>query len=549
VFGLAYDLLFRRLLTLKARTRLITEEIKPIKLNYKSIVFFVPLLSLVLLLSQSAVAQIPPDDCAAIVTNHKNNRETFIDEYATRIATSPMQNETWIQKAEKTNLETPTVFLVIENAALKQLNDRMKDKTLPTALTNLHQTFDMQEIDHVLLSYQNVSALPYSDYKSTRFAFQTKSKSKPLSDDFMLQLHAAYARSQNRYHYELETKKILRAEDGDPSKWYRGGTGSTADKASIAARVAFRIAGPNALVDFDDEKVQRYIEGRLSLIHNQQSELNVSLRGSPLLIETPNAPGLFALRTPIFEVYRKYPEAALFKEVLKRRFEYDAADDQIQLIRNYIQNANIFSPALHIRSREIASLSGSQYGGFSIDFVGIGGLNLSQTARALSVSTTIEQAIANVRANELALTREFNHKKQLVKDTIEFVLHRHNFKGTIRNSGDDMVFRPDQPLTAPLVEEIGHELIKAVTPSSLRIAFVLPNHMVRLPYDEFVAFGEDLEKRTRAELEGVVPLLKLENILLMVQVGADIRNLVLASKLNLSEKELDEINTAFTRVK
>jgi len=512
--------------------------------------FFKFLIAITLLSPAITLASEPPERCADQVAQHLN-RAQFILEYSTRIATSPIQNETWMKAAARQEPDGKTLFLVIENAALKRLNESMKDKALPTALTNKHQELDIEEINQVLKSFPLVKALIYSDYKSVKYAFRSKSKKIKLPTDFHLQLEAAYSRAQSRYRNYILGQDIIRESDGDPSTWYRGGTGATADQASITARVSRILQTPDALLDFQSEIVQRRLEAYLSAIHSMQEQLVHLLDIAPAMFELPmlqiqRESGQKIIGEKICDLCRKYPEPSLLKGVIAKRFGLFATDEQIGLIQDYARTVDIFSPAIYIRNRQIASLADAKHGGVSFDFVGQGGVNLCHTAHALSDSLTVEKAIISVRSAEESVTKEFAEKMKLVAETIEFVLHRHNYTGVIRRSGDDMVLRPDQALNAEFMREIGEELIKVVSPSSLRVAFVDPNH--QSTYDELISLGENLEKQTRAKLEGVIQREILENVLLIVEVGGHEPKLLAIARVELSANEMAQIQQAFRDV-
>jgi hypothetical protein len=81
--------------------------------------------------------------------------------------TTTRQNLEWIATAKsgKANL-----FLDIENAAIKRLNDQLGDKNLVTALTNLHKKILDEELNLVFSKYSGLDVKRYSDFKSMRFA-------------------------------------------------------------------------------------------------------------------------------------------------------------------------------------------------------------------------------------------------------------------------------------------------------------------------------------------------------------------------------------------
>ncbi|MFN7455351.1 MAG: hypothetical protein ACK5RO_11905 [Pseudobdellovibrionaceae bacterium] len=444
-------------------------------------------------------------------------RTVFIERYGTRDFTSPNQNGIWMEAASVTRADGKTFFLDVENSALKKLNDVTKDKALVTALTNRHKELLMGRMTTLEKQFPNVEFLPYSDFKSVRFAFRPRPPATEIPPQFQRELQSAFQETNTRFAQSLREAQLLRPND-EPLEWFRAGVGQTADQANSAARYSRNISGSNRVQNFSDPSLQTDLRTSLDAAEMWRSDLQKSL-GSTGLLETTNA-GKMLPRPEVFDMVRKTETPEQLQAVILARTGTQIPLPEARRLRDYTGLVDEFSAGIHTRQRVLATLEDNAAGGINLDFAGMGSQNLRGTAEALTRSNTVQNAVEQSRLAERSVTEVFNQRKVIAESTVNRVLSRYGISAEIRASGDDMVVRPSRPIPPRAREEIAQEMARNMNGAPVRMSHVPPG--VRAPQDRNLigVHGESVEKILRQKLEGVIPPEKLNSTVFMVDMQA-----------------------------
>lgn len=421
-------------------------------------------------------------------------------------------------------------FVVFENSKLKDLNDGLQDKDLITAVTNKYKELLFEEIKEVTRLYPELEVAPYNDYKSLQLLFSSKGD---LPADLDKELSRAFGQAQNKFETWVVTEMQFRSSDFNNveiKSVFRMGLGQTADEAALAARFArgkseFEESGPH----FERSQITEHFQKTLNQTQELHKELSKALSNTPF-VETPRGGLKPQINTDTFEVLRKYNTGSDPAEVataLQDRFDFTKPlpEEIVQKLLIYKESIDQFSPSLRVPERTNASLDKAPYGGFTIDFVGMGARNLAETQVRLLEKPDLDTAIRSVRDGERLVTREFDSKKESVKTTIQetFINSQNgNAKIETKCSGDDCVGHAKAPLSIEEKRRLVSRFMAQKDRSSLRIAFVSPGPKLRTQEEASVlgTHGEDIEKRMMKILSRQVNYKKIKKVTFAIDMRA-----------------------------
>ncbi len=478
-------------------------------------------------------------------------RSEFIEQNLRAELTTTEQNRQWMKLAENIKPDRRTKFFEVENSVMKMLNDTTQDKNFVTALTNKQKLILKSKMDELAERYPQVEILPYSDFKAMRFALRPKPPATALPPQFEKELGQVFQSANNEFTGYMKTQGLVRAGD-QTENWFRAGFGETADQATLASRYSRNIAGENKLWNFSSSSLQENLGTSLKATEMFRKELQSELKSTGLMEKVPGSDQM-TFRKEVFEAVRKTSSPEELKETVEKSLGTRLSDTQARKIRDYSELVDEFSPGIHIAKREVASLSDSTHGGLSVDFSGLGALNLKATATALAKSDKIEEAVVQTRLAEKSVTQVFQTRKDAVRNSIQKVLDQNGISSEVVISGDDLVVKPSRPIPASVRSEIANELPKVIDPSSIRTSHVPSG--INLPADRMLVgtHGETLEKLTRKNLQGEISKDKMDQIFLMVDMeaktsGQGSAKLIMgAPKSPLDDLERQKIKRAFEK--
>lgn len=458
------------------------------------------------------------------------NKTAFINKYEGLILASPKLNGRWIETAKSQNAG---LYLDIENAALKRLNDTIGDKSYVTALTNLHKDLVSSRINEMLKKYPGVDIEVYSDFKSVRYAFMPKDMSQEMKDALMKDLNAVYKEANTEYANMVKSLDGIPAKE-DPDQWFQGGLGLSADQAGQTAKKARSLSRPAQLTRFDD--IKSLIAEDVKTIQSFTSSLDSAHPLSKAnLVETIPGTSKQTVSLPVFEVIRKVKaptneELAVFKsEYLKEtgealnnrqaaqalssrrlaneletKFGAKLTPEQAQELFTYSNKLDSLTPGLWVKERVSANLNEANFGGMSGDVTGMGARNIRQVAYDLATQSDGDPAkvIAATRRGEQNVTQVFDDIKNNFKTTVKEVLDERGIGFKDPCSGDDCVMIPEKQLSTADENALVEAFAKQGNPSQYRLSFI-PKGVKGADRTNLAVHGELVEKELRKRLIGV----------------------------------------------
>ncbi len=491
------------------------------------------------------------------------SRQQAVDEYAHKQLSSPTQNKAWLQSGSKVTPDGKTWFLDIQNTKMKQLNDTTLDKDLITSITHMHQEKSMKGIEDLLKNkYPNVevkfttnhlddielahfvdkfpqvrgelkqpmsdqmfkdlmkkypeiegdlSSL-YVDFKTLRYAFSPKPPLQQIPKKFREDLNQTLMAINDDFAKMVQERQLVR-EANEANTWFRFGYGETGDQANIATRYA-RDQGENRLYSFTEQRVQRGLARTMTDAEGYRNSLSRSLGKTDLWDKEA---GRQTLRVEVFELARKAQSPEDLKKQIQLSLGTNITTEQADEILKYSKSIDTFSPGINIVNRETASLTPAKQGGIIIDFKGMGGQNLKETAEALANQRSVARAVEEARLGENAVTTIFNVKKDAIRSVAEKAASKYGLRIAVKASGDDMVLIPDKPFTKEMQDQIAQEIAKVMNPSSIRMSSI-PAGVPENGRAMLGVTGESIEKQLRKNLQGEIPREKLDQILFRVDM-------------------------------
>lgn len=473
-------------------------------------------------------------------------RSQFVSSYLRKEFTTPAENSRWMLMAQRTTPDGRTKFFDVENSVMKELNDITNDKDFVTAITNRHKEILTTEMQALESKIPGLELVPYSDFKSVRYAVRMKDGS-PLPDDIDAALNRVFVKSNERFANYLKSTRLVR--DGDhPEKWFKAGIGETADQANLASRYARSVTGEQARRFTDSDLIENMNTTLKASELYRNETLNV-LRGTNLLQRIPGTSTQIPTKE-VFEVVRKTDSNEALARTLNTRFGTQVTSEQASKIREYASLVDEFSPGIHVASRRVASLEDSVHGGLNIDFAGMGAFNSEGTARALASSKNIEQALVNARTQERLVTERFLGRVQRVQTDIQDILSKNGVSAEVIQSGDDLVVKPSKPISESVRREIAQRLATYDNPSGVRISSVPAGVTTPSVRAQMGTHGESIEKLLREKLQTQIPQSQLSDVLFMVDLerlptGSASARLIMGQKKALSAAQQRKIQESF----
>jgi len=334
-------------------------------------------------------------------------------------------NKKFIQLAFQRNSLVPTHsvrYFDVENTVLKELNDKvLKDKTLVNSLTNLQKEIVRLHIQKYPQLERKLIA-KYSDYKSIRLAFQNLSPNDEKAvEAFYQSLQIDYAqRVQNLISHDPNFLKA-RSAIQNPLNWFRGGLGTSADEASMAARLARRQDGAGLqLLNFS--KIERDIQKYLAEFHSLNSNLSKEklLSTKAWIFDSEAGP------IPSEEwlgVLRKLPQQGTSQNQIhflqneaQKRFALHLTSSEAQEQKRLFELCDLFSPAIYSEVRTLLPNSLQQRGHLYLDLEGMGNHNLHLLYRALLQTREPKEALVLARNSELLATKGMQKKVSFIQN-------------------------------------------------------------------------------------------------------------------------------------
>lgn len=404
-------------------------------------------------------------------------RVNFTSRYADGIYATEAQNQNYMDLVA---VDAPREHWVMDVAVLKSLNRDTNDKAFPTALVNYHKELLLEEIGARAPALR--FAL-YSDFKSIRLA-----TAGPVTLADRTSFENAFLAANRRFFKSPVVTKIVRSEDLQ-KPWFALGVASHADSAALAARVA-RTFAQNQIAYFDEPQVQELLRQKLTRVKSQHMELLKRLRHLRLINGGQ-------LKLEVFAEARKtkHPEtlAAALRQISGFAIDLETA----QLLVDYIENVDTFSPNMLIAKRELLTIHEAPYGAISLDFIGLGAENLQATAKALVAASDVGDAVRRTREEEDVVTARFNTRKAWVEKAA-----REFFAGrvSVRFSGDDGVIIPGEEF--PLRRQMEFiQVLAALSPKPFfRMAIIGADGATSPVSSELLTHSESVEKTMRQML-------------------------------------------------
>ncbi len=423
-------------------------------------------------------------------------RQDFIEAYESRTITDRNQNAAWIAEAKRSSQGASglTVFYDTENSVMKHLNDHvLKDKSLVTSITNLNKQMMMRELKLLRARNPGLEVLPYSDFKSFRYAFKGK-----LPIDLDRQVQGAFQRANASFAAEVKKLNLVRATD-HPETWFKAGLAATADEASAAARISRDMPQATGVAAFSSPHVQAAAARHATDVIETRAAVVANPRLAPLL--ESRGGGLVPGRD-VYGLARKFKDPEKLAEALRTR--YPAATlstSDAASLQTYFSNVDRFSAALHVERRVIVNLDQAKFGGFTADLRNVGPQNLSDLTEGLNGATKASDMIARARISEQRMTALIEKRLLAFKKAVGDIA---------KCSGDDCVGVPLSAMSRAEKEKLMTQLAIDPLTREIRMGFV-GGDVARVADRTILStHAESIEKAMRNQLEGVIPADRLD---------------------------------------
>lgn len=460
-------------------------------------------------------------------------KESFTGPYLHYSPTTKEQNRAWMQIAETAPKNVK--YFDVENSVMKNLNDTMKDKNLVTSLTNYHKELLKDKTEKLVADlktqYPSLEVVSYSDFKASRFAF--KGQAPP---DLEKRLNQVLQDTNKEFSDYVTQNKLVRAAD-KPETWFRAGYGDTADQATLASRFSRQAEG-NTLQSYSSNEMKSTMTRKVRDVEAARSDLQSEV-GHTAIMESTSS-GRKVLSADAIDIVRKNSDSLVKAQAdLKNRFGLsELSATSVQKMQTYVRSVDEFSPGIHIAQREVANLDDAAMGGLSADMTGMGAKNLNATAKALSDSKTLDEALAQTRSSEKIITASFNRQKATFQQVLKDTLGENRIKTVC--SGDDCVAIPRTALSDNEKQKILQGLTNAGYSSEFRLSFI-PDRVANMTVrTQLAVHGESIEKILRKNLADKMEPAKLKGIIF----GVDMKT----TQLNQGTVKLMTANSSQVRL-
>ena len=468
--------------------------------------------------------QVPPvaiveDTLEEIVVTARRRpptRDEYIESWADQVATTPRENIAYIDEA-LLGARPGVFYLDTQNTALKRLNDTLKDKSIVDAFGNRYNSLVMDTLEDFKLAHPGVTVNLYSDYKSLRASI----RGPPGQEESLMEELAGLMRStEEKFLGELRLASLA-DESAMSERWFRAGLGRTSDEANLVTRFSRRETELTPSL-FSSSTMNARIRIAWELAEKSRAQIATRFQGTDLLRNVEGSTRQIP-RAEVLEVVRKSDTPQEIAQTLSRRFGREVTVQDAELLREYFDRVDQFSPALMIPSRVDHRFDSATNGGFSIDFAGVGSVNAEATAAGLARGGTLQESTSLVRAGEIVVTRELDALKLRTENAVRDALSRRGITAEISVSGDDMVVIPNRPLTPEIRREIAEAQVAAqvgtnTLPSGMRTSFFREGIQEQASRSIQATIGETIEKKLRRRLEGQLPRSELEYTLFSVDM-------------------------------
>ncbi len=511
-------------------------------------------------------------------------------------------NQSWINRALANDAD---LYLDIDNAAMKRLNDTLGNKDYVTALTNYHKDILSRKINKVLRKYPGIEVDLYSDFKTIRYAFKSNSTPANIPDSLIKELSTSFEEANSEFAKTVTSLEGIPIDE-NPSRWFQGGFGESADQAGNASKKSRTLDSKreNAkLTPYDKEKyaftrdpkagyddAKTFVQMDVDEIKKTGERLRDAthpLHQKGLIESIPNS-NESTVAQPIMELLRKssvtseqqakeYIEnirkysseanppdigdaidilnARAMKKQIEQTFGVELTQEQSMELIAYANRLDGLTPGLWIAKREQANLSQASFGGMTGDVTGMGARNLTQVAYDLAKEDKLNatRAIELTRQGENEITQTFKKVKEDFQLTVETYLENKGIKFKVPCSGDDCVVIPARELTHSEQQDLVRAFKNKENPSQFRLSFVPKGITSELRTQQAVN-GELIEKALRKHLTGVannkIAKSRLDQITIATRMPNSTHQgnvdllLGLGNDLKLSESEIELINEA-----
>jgi hypothetical protein len=455
-------------------------------------------------------------------------------------------NAAYVAKAKKANSELSSkeeIFVDVENAVLKELNDKVvKDKDLVTAITNVHKEVVWNQVQKnpVLKSALKEK---YSDFKSMRFSFvpkQTAANSKGISKEIEREFSKVLDESNRRFGEYVQSlaqegkwNDLGTSLSANQRNWFHGGIGRSPDEAGLAARYSRTILDESG---YARARSFREAEGALEIASKNVETRMDSLSGKLSKIDgmtVKTSQGNSSLSAELIETVKKAPSIAgksrveSVREGINKKFRANLSTSETNSIIETIDEADRFSPGILMEKRVVTDLSKRNSGIVSADFKGQNAANLEKVVGAIMDTRGKPMPVKTraVRKGEEIETMTLENKKKAFRDTVRAVFpEEKNIDDFIFFSGDDGIFLPAQKLTPAVERKFIQEWLKRGKAKDIRQTFVGTHYQDSrkvVPVEkrsELVVAAESFEKNLRSDLTGKIPREELNELQITVRM-------------------------------
>lgn len=460
----------------------------------------------------------------------------LVKDYKDRVFSSESENLAFISKVKSPGENTQ--FVVVENTMMKTLNTTIGNKDTVTALTNLHKSILLKNLDALKAKYPDIDFTIYNDFKSTNVALTS---TKEFTDQARAQLRKdidELLKATNR-EFGVEVRKLnITNTDvaGAPESWFKSGMDTNFDKTSFSAREA---RGSRELGLYEGN----IDVNAVAYLHSVDSQRR-AIAESPHFKELLDDSGLVP-RPDVFGLTRQFSSPEVMAQAVRERYQItDFSTVDARLLMDYASNVDRFSPSILIAKREVLNLDDAVRGGMTFDVTGLGGENLHGTARSLISATSLDSAQAAARAAEERVSRELRRRLEKIREVAG--------PGT-KCSGDDCVQITSKTMSLSDKARIVSKMANTPETKKIRMAFFgenVPEH-ARM---QIASHGELIEKTLRKELSGKIDPRKLDDLVFGLDMQTTTANsgsvnLIVgrARGVSLSANEVKTLNEAFRR--